>query len=68
MKKLFLTLSVVFAGLLVSCGHKQNDTTVDEIDTVAVEEVVTDSVECDSTASNSAEVVPTETTEETVAE
>lgn len=68
MKKLFLTLSVVFAGLLVSCGNKQNDTTVDEIDTVVVEEVITDSVECDSTAVDSSEVAPTETTEEIVAE
>lgn len=64
MKKLFLTLSVVFANLLVSCGNKQNDATVDENDTVVVEEVVTDSVECDSTALDSTEVVPTETVAE----
>ena len=64
MKKLFLTLSVVFAGLLMSCGHKQNDATVDENDTVVVEQVAVDSVACDSATVDSTEVAPTETVAE----
>lgn len=64
MKKIFIGLTLMFAGVMASCGgHK---TEVPAEDTVTVEEVVADSTVCDD-----AEAVPVDslaTSEEACAE
>ena len=60
MKKIFIGLTLIFAGVMISCGgHK----TEEQVDTTELIEVVEDTVICDSVVSDTTPVDSTVTEE-----